>query len=497
MHGNRTRLIAPGSTTGLAGVVVFNDEGKQTAYSHHGSDVLGDGKPHDAFDVLRLLECGGDYKKAMDEVRRRLGLPAFRKEDYTSNAKSPSLVSNFQFKTMNAQQLMALDLPKVPHVVPGLLPEGLTVFAGKPKMGKSWLTLATALAVACDGYTLGTIKVQLGEALYLGLEDTPRRLQNRLSILTDDVPEGLHLATELPRIDEGGLEFVSDWLEHHPTAKYVVIDTLARVKPRRAKNGDIYEEDALVGGQLQKLASKHHVSLVVVHHLRKAFAEDPFDAVSGSTGLTGAADAVLVLTRTRGQSDAVLHVTGRDLEEQSLALRFQPENGSWLLVSEAKEFDVSKEDKGEMDDAREWLRSQLIRGALPAQTLFKTAKAEGISERTLKRVKAKLEVKSKRETTGNKGVGGWLWYLEGYPDLQSDTDNDTLGTLTKENDKNTNRDGTPVTVPTLVRVPNTKKAGTVTKNPTQLEENEFSDVRVPSISTLIDESSEVADEAAF
>jgi hypothetical protein len=77
MSANRQRFVAPGSSTGLAGVVILEGEGKQVVYSHHGSDPLGDGKPHDAFDVLRIVECGGDFHKALDQARERLGLPAY------------------------------------------------------------------------------------------------------------------------------------------------------------------------------------------------------------------------------------------------------------------------------------------------------------------------------------------------------------------------------------------------------------------------------------
>jgi hypothetical protein len=418
MSANRQRFVAPGSSTGLAGVVVLEGEGKQVVYSHHGSDPLGDGKPHDAFDVLRIVGCGGDFRRATNEARRRLGLPSFEIQKELTDAKPLEVSPKSGLTTIDAQQLMALSLPEVPQVVPGLFPVGLTIFAGKPKTGKSWLILDTAHAVASDGYILGKIKVQDGEALVLALEDSQRRLQSRLSTLTDNVPKSLHLSTSLPRMDEGGLTLISSWLEQHPNARYVVIDTLARVKPRRAKNADIYAEDALVGKQLQELAVKHNVALVVVHHLRKAIAEDPLDTVSGSTGLTGAADAVIVLTRTRGQGDATLYVTGRDLEEQYLTLMFQPEKGKWLLVGETKDF-AEKENPHELNDSKEWLNSQLVKGALPAQKLLKTAKSEGISERTLKRAKEKLGVKSRRESVGNKGAGIWFWYLEDHRDVQN------------------------------------------------------------------------------
>ena len=247
--------------------------------------------------------------------------------------------------TITGSALMRLELPEPSSIVPGILVEGLTVLGGKPKLGKSWLMLYACLAVASDGYVLGKLKVTAGEALYLGLEDNLRRLQNRLDTMSDEIPDGLHLASQdaMPRLDVGGLERLDTWLQNHPLCRLVVIDTLARVRPRRKHGADLYEEDATLGASLQALAIKRGVALVVIHHLRKADADDPLDMISGSTGLTGAADAVLVLTRPRGEADAVLHITGRDIEESELALKFDPKHGIWTMLGEAKDYAMSEE----------------------------------------------------------------------------------------------------------------------------------------------------------
>ncbi len=82
-----------------------------------------------------------------------------------------------------AAELMAQDIPPVRWILPGILPEGLTILAGKPKMGKSWLALDLSVAVATGGKVLG-LQVEQAGVLYLALEDTKRRLQDRLKILT-------------------------------------------------------------------------------------------------------------------------------------------------------------------------------------------------------------------------------------------------------------------------------------------------------------------------
>ena len=247
--------------------------------------------------------------------------------------------------TITGAALMQLELPEPPAVVPGFFVEGLTLLASRPKLGKSWLMLTTAVAVATGGRALGKIQAEKGEALYLGLEDNLRRLQSRLEIVTDAVPEGLHLATSgaMSRLYDGGLEQLDTWLTAHPACRLVVIDTLARVRPRRRPGADLYEEDATLGAQLQALAIRHGVALVMVHHVRKAMAEDFLDTVSGSTGLTGVADVVLVLTRQRGEADAVLHVVGRDIGEGSHALQFDPQRGLWSLLGSAEMYALTKE----------------------------------------------------------------------------------------------------------------------------------------------------------
>src|SRR5258708_7721088 len=77
------------------------------------------------------------------------------------------------------QELLDRELPPIQWAIPDILPEGLTLLAGKPKLGESGLALAMALAVAAGGGALGTLPVTQGEVLYLALEDNERRLQSR------------------------------------------------------------------------------------------------------------------------------------------------------------------------------------------------------------------------------------------------------------------------------------------------------------------------------
>ena len=248
--------------------------------------------------------------------------------------------------TFTAADLMREDLPPVRWAVPGILPEGLSLLAGKPKLGKSWLALGLAVAKASGGVALGKIPVDRGEVLYLALEDNRRRLQNRLRKVLDgnQPPEGLHIATEWARVDEGGAEALDDWLSVHPDAGLVVVDILKVVRPSVSGNRGIYDADYEALQSMQRLAGQHGVSVLVVHHTRKMAASDPVDEVSGSTGLSGGADGIMVLKRDRGKADAYLHVTGREIEaEAELALKWDASLASWTLAGEADKYRLSQE----------------------------------------------------------------------------------------------------------------------------------------------------------
>jgi hypothetical protein len=232
-----------------------------------------------------------------------------------------------------AAELMATDFPEPRWAVPGIVAEGVTVLAGPPKAGKSWLALGLGVAIASGGKALGVIDVDAGPALYLALEDTGRRLKTRLGkVLGGDLPpETLTLATECPPLPSGGADLISGWLERHDGARLVVVDVLARVRGPASRDLSLYDADYRAVRLAKQVADRHRAAVVIVHHTRKASAADFLDEVSGTQGVAGAADSVLVLKRMRGKADAVLHVTGRDVEETSLALAFAADLGAWQM----------------------------------------------------------------------------------------------------------------------------------------------------------------------
>jgi len=242
---------------------------------------------------------------------------------------------------ITAADLATMDLPEPKWIVPGILPEGLAILAGKPKLGKSWLALGLGIATATGGEAFGEIGVEPGDVLYLALEDSMRRLKGRLASVLGGAPapRNLHLFTNWPRLDQGGEDRLRAWLDATPSARLAMIDTVAKVRPQGKRNGNAYQEDYQALGGIHTIAAERGITLLIVHHLRKATADDVLDTVSGTTGLTGSADSVLVLSRERTpghvQADATLFVSGRDVEEQEMALRFDKGTCSWLLLGDA------------------------------------------------------------------------------------------------------------------------------------------------------------------
>jgi hypothetical protein len=220
--------------------------------------------------------------------------------------------------------LTAQDFPALAWAVDGLIAEGLTLLVAAPKAGKSWLALALLLAVSSPaGIALGAIKTgPARRVFYLALEDSDRRIQERCRALlgNDDAIPGLFCYQT--RIEHGAvLATVDAWMRRHPDTALIVIDTLGRVMPPAFQGESAYQRDYRVGAALKARADEWPgLSIIVLHHDRKAAADDFVDSVSGTHGLAGAADTITVLARRRQATDAVLKVTGRDVPEDEYAL---------------------------------------------------------------------------------------------------------------------------------------------------------------------------------
>ncbi|OLT09315.1 hypothetical protein BJF77_11040 [Kocuria sp. CNJ-770] len=260
----------------------------------------------------------------------------------------------------SARWLTAQDFPAVEYVVPGIIPEGLTLLTAAPKIGKSWLVLGLGVAAATGGYAFGSIPVGRRPVLYLALEDGQRRLQSRLrTIGVDDGPSDLTFMTTVPA---GPIATIEAFLERHGEQNpLIVLDTLGKVRPVNGGN-DQYQRDYQQMSVLKELVdAKPGSSLIIVHHTKKAETTDFLDSVSGTQGLAGAADSILVLRRARHEQDATLNVTSRDAAEGEYAVRFDSTTGTWALdgtslVDAAQRVEERRTTEGVGDEMAELVR---------------------------------------------------------------------------------------------------------------------------------------------
>jgi RecA-family ATPase len=244
---------------------------------------------------------------------------------------------------IDAETLLGMDFAPVDYVVEGYIAEGLTILAGRPKLGKSWMALGFCIAVATGGRTLGA-DCEEGDVLYLALEDNRRRLKDRLEVVLSPATvrpnmSRLSLKTESNKIGAGLIEELETWRKSAGNPKLIVIDTLSMVRPPKKSNQDSYAADYDTISPLQKYAGEHRLAVIVVHHVRKAEAEDPLESVSGTNGLTGAADTIMVLNRTA--DGPKLYGRGRDIEEIEKALRF--DKGTWEVLGNADDVKRSEQ----------------------------------------------------------------------------------------------------------------------------------------------------------
>jgi len=263
-------------------------------------------------------------------------------------------------------------------------------------MGKSWLALGLCIATATGGHALGKVAVEQGESLYISLEDNERRLQDRVNTLTggDTDLSMLHYADGWLRSDEGGTEQLEMFLTEHPDTRLVVVDTLKKIRPYASGRRNMYDVDYEAIEPFVGLASKHNVAIVLVHHLNQnPDPADPYDAFSGSSGLTAAVEGILLLTRERGQADGYLTVDGKDIRDrQELALGWDSNVCTWTIQGDAEQYKISKE-------RREiW---QVVEEADEPVTPTYVADAFGKSFNTVKKLMWEMSRDGQLRSTGN------------------------------------------------------------------------------------------------
>ena len=235
--------------------------------------------------------------------------------------------------TIDGETLMSPPLTPLNFVVDTLLSQGLHILADSPKVGKSWLALWLCLCAA-QGKPLWTFVTRPCEMLYLCLEDSFQRIQSRLFEITEDAPASVHFTTNSGTLGKGLEEQLCSFLAEHPDTVLIIIDTLQMIRGTGYDN--TYANDYRDLSVLKHIADTHGIAILLIHHLRKEFADDVFSRISGTTAISGAVDSSFTLVEDkRGSGKATLSCIGRDIEYRELTLERNAEN-VWELVSDSR-----------------------------------------------------------------------------------------------------------------------------------------------------------------
>jgi hypothetical protein len=252
-----------------------------------------------------------------------------------------------QITTLNVQSardLQTENLPPLRWFVDEIIPQGLTMLASPPKYGKSWLVLDLCLTITSGGYFLKRKTSQCG-CLYLALEDSKHRLKNRINRLTlgKPAPESFYYNITASTLNNGLIEQLERVIEQHPEIALVIIDTLQKVRDVGGAKETGYATDYREVGAIKSFADRHNISVILVHHLRKMRDDDPFNQISGTQGVIGAADTAITLTKEKRNSDtATLSITGRDVTETQYNLKFDKNNTKWELIGSVEEIEEKR-----------------------------------------------------------------------------------------------------------------------------------------------------------
>ena len=235
--------------------------------------------------------------------------------------------------TIDGETLMSQPLTPLNFVVDTLLSQGLHILAGSPKVGKSWLALWLAVTVA-KGEAVWGMGVKQGTTLYLCLEDSTLRIQNRLFEITEDAPASVHFTTNSDTLGKGLEEQLCAFLSEHPNTVLIIIDTLQMI--RGAGYDNTYANDYRDLSVLKHIADAHGIAILLIHHLRKELADDVFSRISGTTAISGAVDSSFTLVEDkRGSGHAKLSCIGRDIEYREIELE-RNEDNVWQLICDSK-----------------------------------------------------------------------------------------------------------------------------------------------------------------
>lgn len=242
------------------------------------------------------------------------------------------MMSPYYLGATSLAEILDTVYPPKTQIIDNFLCAGVYLFAGAPKVGKSFFMAQLGYHVSC-GIDLWDYNLHRGAVLYLALEDDYARLQKRLSRMFGMAgADNFYFATHVNKLKDGLNGQLEEFLRKHPGTKLIIIDTLQKVREVGGEKYS-YSSDYEIITQLKQFADQRNICILVVHHTRKQAAEDCFETISGTNGLLGAADGAFIMQKEkRTDNKAILDIVGRDQQDQRLHLLFDRERCIWQLI---------------------------------------------------------------------------------------------------------------------------------------------------------------------
>lgn len=322
---------------------------RERTYARTAINHLLDGKGESAFIIPRMLGQFASLYEEMLSAYEADGIDGARRVFQQQAAEFQEVadlcaVDVAQKKYIwTVKDLYETNFPDLRFIVPGIIPVGLIALGARPKIGKSWLALQLAVAVGIGGQFFDH-EIEMGKVLYLAYEDSPRRIRNRLE--KQGAPPWANITFGFSWRSLTG-DGITDLVAAIERDQYtlIVIDTLARslvnVDPNKQAEMNLYL------GMLQRVALDRDLTILLVDHHRKQQGTegDVVDDLIGATSKSGVIDALLGIYRKRGERSAQLKISGRDIEECELAVRFDRDTGTWECLGDTETVKLSTLDE--------------------------------------------------------------------------------------------------------------------------------------------------------
>lgn len=308
-------------------------------------------------------------------------------------------------KLIDANELSNMEIPETNWVIENLIPEGANIFAGKPKEGKTIIGLNVALAVAQGGKLFSYFNAKKNGVLYLSYEDSLARLKKRMNTMKkidhiDSLPKNLYFPLkpyDFPVLDENGLSIIEGYLEKYKDIKLVIVDTLGRgIDPKVYAKGVTYAGEYGYNSSLHRFAHKNNIAILIIHHTRKAPAENDSDEILGTTGIAGAMDNIYTLKKVNG--NYIFHIKGRDVEEKEFRIKRVEESFSWVIEGESKSIELTEEKK------------EIVELLVDTNQVMQTGQIAKALNKKLSNISKHLKMLHKEGLVFSHGYGKWATY---------------------------------------------------------------------------------------